>query len=142
MASPEPDLRSVAFTAASVAENYELRLAPVMLEPWAEILLGIAAVQSGDRVLDVASGTGVVARIAARHAGRNGLVVASDVSGPMLAHAATHAASPEAASIEYLEAPATDLKVPDGGFDIVLCQQGMQFFGDRRAAALEMHRVL
>jgi SAM-dependent methyltransferase len=60
----------------------------------------------------------------------------------MLAHAATRAASPGAASIEYLEAPATDLKVPDGGFDVVLCQQGMQFFGDRRTAALEMHRVL
>ncbi len=69
-------------------------------------------------------------------------MVASDVSGAMLAHAATLEAEPGAAPIEYLEAPATDLKVDDGTFDIVVCQQGLPFFTDRPGAAAEMRRAL
>ena len=136
------DGRSAAFTAASVPENYDRHLAPVIFEPWAEILVETVGVRSGDRVLDVASGTGVVARLAARYAGPQGRVVASDVSATMLAHAATRAASPGAAPIEYVEAAATELPVDDGAFDVVLCQQGLQFFTDQAGAAAEMHRVL
>jgi len=142
MTTSEPDRRSIVFTAASVAENYELRLAPVVFEPWAAILVEVAGVRSGDRVLDVASGTGVVARLAACRAGPGGSVLATDVSGVMLAHAATRTVSPDAAAIEYLEAPATQLRALDADFDVVLCQQGMQFFGDRLAAAGEIRRVL
>jgi ubiquinone/menaquinone biosynthesis C-methylase UbiE len=106
------------------------------------MLLEKVGVRSGDRALDVASGTGVVARLAARYAGPEGRVVASDVSATMLTHAATRAASPGGAPIEYLEAAATELPVADHAFDVVLCQQGLQFFADRAAAAAEMHRVL
>jgi ubiquinone/menaquinone biosynthesis C-methylase UbiE len=134
--------RSELFKATSVAESYQAHLAPAVFAPWAAILVELAGVGSGHRVLDVASGTGVVARLAARHAGPDGLVVASDISGPMLAEAATQARWPGAATIEQLEAPVTDLKVADGEFDIVLCQQGMQFFPDRLAAAVEMRRAL
>jgi ubiquinone/menaquinone biosynthesis C-methylase UbiE len=138
----ETDGRSAAFTAASVPENYDRHLTPVIFEPWADLLLETARVRSGDRVLDVASGTGVVARLAARHAGPDGRVVASDVSATMLAHAAARAASPGGAPIEYLEAAATELPLAEHAFDVVLCQQGLQFFADRAAAAAEMHRVL
>jgi ubiquinone/menaquinone biosynthesis C-methylase UbiE len=140
--APGTDGRSAAFAAASVPENYDRHLAPVIFEPWAEILLEAVGVRSGDHVLDVASGTGVVARLAARHAGLEGRVVASDLSATMLAHAASRAAAPGAAPIEYLEAAATQLPVADGAFDVVLCQQGLQFFTDRAGAAAEMHRVL
>jgi len=114
----------------------------VIFEPWAEILVEAVGLRTGDRVLDVASGTGVVARLAAQRAGPEGHVVASDVSATMLAHAATRAATPGAAPIEYLEAAATGLPVADGAFDVVLCQQGFQFFTDQAGAAAEMHRVL
>src|SRR3954468_6872537 len=97
------DRRSAAFVAASVPENYELRLVPVIFEPWGEVLVHAADVQPGDRVLDVASGPGAVARLAAGLAGPEGFVVASDVSGPMLAHAETIAAPDGAAPIDYLE---------------------------------------
>jgi SAM-dependent methyltransferase len=60
----------------------------------------------------------------------------------MLAHAATRAASPDAALIEYVQAPATDLNVLDGAFEVVLCPQGLPFFTDRPAAAAQMRRVL
>jgi len=136
------DGRSAAFASASVPENYDRHLAPVIFEPWAEILLEAVGVRSGDRVLDVASGTGVVARLAARHAGLEGRVVASDLSATMLAHAASRAAAPGAAPIEYLEAAATELPLADDAFDVVLCQQGLQFFTDQAGAAAEMHRVL
>jgi ubiquinone/menaquinone biosynthesis C-methylase UbiE len=141
MASSEPD-RSSAFAAGSVAEHYERNLAPVVFVPWAEILLDAVSVRPGDRVLDVASGTGVVARLAAASAGAEGRVTASDISAAMLAHAATVAAPPGAAPIERVEASATALTFPDGMYDVVLCQQGMQFFPERPAAAAELRRVL
>ena len=141
MAGPEPH-RETAFAASSVPENYDARLAPVIFAPWAEELLRVVGVRPGDSVLDVASGTGVVARLASRHAGPDGRVVASDVSGPMLAHAATHGAAPGDAPIEHLQASATELTVPDESFDVVLCQHGLPFFTDRPAALAEMRRVL
>jgi SAM-dependent methyltransferase len=141
MPSEKPDGRSAAFAAASVPGNYERRLAPVVFEPWARVLVDAVGIGAGDAVLDVASGTGVVARLAAQRAGRNGRVVASDVSGAMLAHAATRTAD-DAARIEHVEASAQDLPFAAAEFDAVLCQQGLQFFPDRRAAAREMRRVV
>jgi ubiquinone/menaquinone biosynthesis C-methylase UbiE len=138
----EPDRRSTAFASSSVPENYERLLVPVLFRPWAEILLDSVAVQPGDRILDVASGTGVVARLAAARAGVTGSVVASDVSAAMLAHAASVPAAADAAPIERLEAPVTELPLDEDSFDVVLCQQGMPFFTDRPAATSEMHRVL
>ncbi len=133
--------RAISFAGVSVPENYDQRLAPVIFEPWAEILVQAAAVRPGHRVLDVASGTGVVARAAARRAGPDGRVVASDVSAGMLERGAVQPASPAAAPIERVEAPAAELPFPDGAFDAVLCQQGIQFFDDRPAAVREMARV-
>lgn len=142
MASPEPDHRTTAFTTSSVPEAYQRHLAPVLFVPWADVLIDAVGVQAGAEVLDVASGTGVVARIAAARAGSEGRVVASDVSGAMLAHAASVRAPAGSAPIEYLEAPVTNLPLEDASFDVVLCQQGMPFFADRPGAAAEMVRVL
>lgn len=143
MPSPEPDHRTTAFTtSSSVPEAYERHLAPVLFTPWAEVLIDTVGVQAGTTVLDVASGTGVVARLAAARAGASGRVVASDVSGAMLAHAASVPAPADAAPVEYLEASVAQLPLGDGEFDVVLCQQGMPFFTDRPGAAREMLRVL
>ncbi|HEY2655871.1 MAG TPA: methyltransferase domain-containing protein [Solirubrobacteraceae bacterium] len=142
MTADQPDRRSAAFTAASVPENYSMRLGPVVFEPWAEVLLDAVGVTAGDRVADVASGTGVVARAAARRAGPEGRVVGTDVSEAMLSLAAALPLPDDSAPVEYLEARADNLPFPDESFDVVLCQQGLQFFAERLDAAREMHRVL
>lgn len=142
MTSDTPGHRTPSFAAVSVSENYQRLLAPVLFEPWAEVLVERVGVHAGDQVLDVASGTGVVARLAARYAAEAGRVVATDVSGAMLARAAAHPQAGDGAPIEYLEASVQALPVPDATFDVVLCQQGLQFFADRAAAACELLRVL
>ena len=68
--------------------------------------------------------------------------MASDVSGAMLAYAATLGRRSDAAAIEYLEASATDLGVADGPFDVAVCQQGLPFFSDRPSAVAAMHGSL
>lgn len=142
MGSLESDHRTSAFTSSSVPEDYERHLAPVLFAPWAEILVDAVGVAAGAEVLDVASGTGVIARLAAARAGSSGRVIASDISGAMLSHAATIPAPTGSAPIEFLEASVMELPFDDDRFDVVLCQQGMPFFTDRPRAAAEMLRVL
>jgi len=113
MTSDTPSHPTPAFGAVSVSENYERRLAPVLFEPWAEVLIERVGVHAGDEVLDVASGTGVVARLASRYVAETGRVVATDVSGAMLARAAAHPQSGGGAPIEYLEASVQALPVAD-----------------------------
>lgn len=134
--------RSSAFTSESVPDEYERRLVPAVFEPWAEVLLDAVRVAPGSRVLDIASGTGVLARAAARRTGSDGHVVASDLSKPMLARAAATGMRNGAAPIEYVEASAEALPFEDGRFDVVLCQQGLQFIPARAVAVGEMRRVL
>ncbi len=140
--SSESGDRSSAFASESVPDDYERHLVPTVFALWAEVLLDAVVVAPGTRVLDVASGTGALARAAGRRAGGDGHVVASDVSSPMLARAAAVGAPEGAAPIEYLEASADALPFEDGRFDVVLCQQGLQFFARRAAAVGEMRRVL
>ena len=119
--------------AGSVPENYERYLVPALFKPWAEDLVEMAALRSGDRVLDIACGTGIVARIAARRLGGNGSVIGLDLSGPMLDAAR---ASPEGAAVEWQEGSAMKLPWPDAAFDVAFCLQGLQFFqtGSSRSA--------
>ena len=133
--------RSAGFTAGSVPEVYDRFMAPQLFEPWARELVGRAELQSGSSVLDVASGPGTVARLAAAVVGSDGRVVASDISAAMLAVAAAKPVDPAWAPIEYLECPAAAIDAAEGSFDAVLCQQGLQFFPDRERAAEEMCRV-
>jgi ubiquinone/menaquinone biosynthesis C-methylase UbiE len=133
--------RSDSFTQGSQLDNYGRFMLPQLFEPWAAELLARAEVHPGDHVLDVASGLAPVARLAAAAAGPGGRVVASDISAPMLAAAAARPTDPGWAPIEYLECPATVLAIDNDSFDVVLCQQGLQFFGDRAAAVREMRRT-
>jgi ubiquinone/menaquinone biosynthesis C-methylase UbiE len=98
-------------------------------------------VQPGESVLDVACGTGVVARLAARRVGGTGRVVGLDVTAAMLDVARSLPPVPGAA-IEWCAGSALEMPLPDASFDVVLCQQGVQQFSDRPAALREMHRVL
>jgi ubiquinone/menaquinone biosynthesis C-methylase UbiE len=125
---------------ATPAENYQRFFVPSIGEPVADDLLGVAGLQPGQRVLDVACGTGVVTRLAAERVNAPGAVAGLDVNPSMLAVARSH--TPSDISIEWHEASAEAMPFPDDAFDVVLCQMGLQFVADKLAAVREMRRVL
>lgn len=133
---------SFATASLSAMSIYDEIMVPRLFEPWATRLLDELRLQDGDAVLDVACGPGTVARQAARRVGRSGRVTGCDLSPSMLQLARAKTASDASAPIEYLECPADALDVPDDSFDVVTCQQGLQFFPDRLAALAEMRRAL
>lgn len=126
---------------ANPAEAYQAYMVPTMFQPWSEELLERVAPKPGERVLDVACGTGVVARGVAAAVGDDGAVTGLDPSPAMLG-VAERIGSPEGAAITWVQGRGEELPFSDDTFDIVLCQQGMQFFTDRPAAVREMLRVL
>ncbi len=127
-------------TGRSVPENYERFFVPTIGAPLADDLIAAAALRPGERVLDVACGTGVVARRAARAVGNIGSVAGLDVNPGMLAVA--RSTTPPDTPIQWHEADAGHMPLADGSFDVVLCQMGLQFMPDRQAALREMRRVL
>lgn len=125
---------------ATSPELYERYLVPAVTLPWAVDLVERAGVGPGASVLDVACGTGAVARVAAARVG-DGRVVGLDVNEGMLAVAR---AVPQTAGlpIDWVEGSALAMPFVDREFDIVLCQLGLQFVPDRPSALREMRRVL
>ncbi len=119
-------------------ELYERYMVRSVFRPWATDLLAVAAPSTGERVLDVACGTGAVTRLVAQHVGPSGRLVGLDISPGMLAVVRASSDS----WIEWLESSATALPLPGAAFDLVVCQQGLQYFPDRPAALCEMRRVL
>lgn len=119
------------------AEAYERYAVPSWSRPLAEQLVALAAPRDGERVVDVACGTGIVARLAAQRVGERGTVAGVDLNGGML-----DVARAQSAAIAWRQGDAETLPLDDGAFDLVLCQQGLQFFPRRGAALAEMHRVL
>lgn len=124
----------------TAAQNYQRFFVPSIGAPVAQDLIGVAKLQPGERVLDVACGTGVVTRLAAKCVGSAGLVAGLDVNPGMLAVARSEA--PSEVSIDWYEASAEAMPLREGAFDVVLCQMGLQFVADKLAALREMHRVL
>lgn len=122
------------------AEAYERYLASAF-SPWANGLIALAEVREGERVLDVACGTGIVARQAAPKVGATGTVVGLDLNEDMLrvAHNMSTGVRP---AIEWRRGNATDLPFPAGAFDVVFCEQAIQFFSDPVKALGEMRRML
>ena len=122
-------------------ELYERYLVPAMFGPWAADLVALAAPQPGESVLDVACGSGVVARLVAQRVGRSGKVAGLDLNAGRLA-VARSLPPVVGAAIEWREGDALALPFANGTFGLVCCQQGLQFFPDRLKALIEMHRVL
>jgi ubiquinone/menaquinone biosynthesis C-methylase UbiE len=124
----------------SAAELYQSFFVPAIATPVSGELLRTAALRPGERVLDVACGTGVITRAAAEQVGPTGSVIGVDLAPEMIDVAkATPAAG---APIEWHQADAASLPFPDGSFDVALCQMGLMFMEDRSAALAEMGRVL
>lgn len=119
------------------ARAYEALHVPALFEQWCTRVLEAADVQEGDRVLDVACGTGILARLAADRVGRTGEVAGIDPGPGMLA-----VARELGPNIEWREGVAESLPYPPASFDVVVSQFGMMFFTDRRQAVREMLRVL
>jgi ubiquinone/menaquinone biosynthesis C-methylase UbiE len=120
--------------------NYERFFVPAIGAPLATDLIRLALLRPGERVLDVACGTGVVARLASQQVGATGTVAGLDVNPGMLAVA--RSATPPSMPIEWHAASAEAMPLPDVSFDVVLCQMGLQFMPDKHAALREMRRVL
>ncbi|OCK55013.1 hypothetical protein LMTR3_09570 [Bradyrhizobium sp. LMTR 3] len=124
----------------SVPDNYERYFVPTIGGPASKGLLAAARLKPGERVLDVACGTGVVARAAVDVVGPTGTVAGLDINPGMLATARKQV--PSGNSIDWYEASAESMPLPDRSFDVVLCQMGLQFMANKPAAVTEMHRVL
>ena len=125
----------------TAAELYERYLVPAITGVWAADLVRRAALQPGERVLDVACGTGIVTRLAADQVGAQGAVVGLDLNTAMLAVARALPSS-AGAPITWTEASVVAMPFPDASFTAVLCQLGLQFVPDRPQALREMRRIL
>jgi SAM-dependent methyltransferase len=124
-------------TQIDAAKGYEALLVPALFGPWAARVADAAQIVAGQRVLDVACGTGVLTREVASRTGPSGFVTGLDPAPGMLAVARELA--PE---IDWREGVAEALPFPDQSFDTVVSQFGLMFFADRRRALREMLRVV
>ena len=126
------------FAQSNFPEIYEQVLVGPLFRPWVKPLLDDVELGPGDRLLDIACGTGIVARLAQERLSGVGTVVGVDLSSPMLA-----IARKLAPDIDWREGDASALPLLDNErFDVVVSQQGLQFFPDKPAAARQMRRAL
>lgn len=128
---------SVPASQVDAAKAYEALFVPALFAPWAPRVAEAARLRPGQRVLDVACGTGVLAREALARTAPGGAVAGLDPNAGMLAVA--RALAP---AVDWRQGVAESLPFPDGWFDAVVSQFGLMFFDDRAQALREMQRVL
>lgn len=138
MRSTTSEIVSFKTYGGNAAENYQRYFVPTIGTAWADTVLDVARLRPGERVLDVACGTGVVTRKAAEQVGVNGRVAGLDLNPAMLAVARTSGS----AGTEWIEANAELIPYPDASFDVITCSLGLQFVENQAVALGEFHRVL
>lgn len=116
--------------------GYEALFVPALFAPWTDHCVNGAGVKDGSHVLDIACGSGVLARAALERSGKCSRIVGLDAAPGMIA-----AAREVEPSIEWVLGRAEELPFAEGAFDCVVSQFGMMFFQDRLKASQEMHRV-
>ena len=120
---------------------YEQGTVPTISRPIAERTFEHVSLYEGERVLDAACGTGIVTRVAVQRFGNIRKIVGVDLNSGMLDVARANTPT-TGVSIEWPQGDVCALPFPDGSFDVVLCQQGLQFVPDKSAALRDMQRVL
>jgi SAM-dependent methyltransferase len=123
--------------APTPAEVYDEQFVPALFRPWGPVVCDAADVRAGQRVLDVACGTGALTVAAAERVAPGGAAVGLDANPDML-----RVARRKRADIEWRDGRAEALPFADASFDAVVSQFGLMFFDDRAAALREMQRVL
>lgn len=122
-------------------QDYDRYFVPVLTQ-CSEKCIGLLDPQPGERVLDVATGTGVAAFMAAEHVGKAGEVVATDISESMVAQTAAYAAERGITNMRFERADAEELPYPDASFDAVTCVLGLMFPAEPQRAIEQMYRML
>jgi len=122
---------------ADAAAVYEEFFVPALFQEWAYRVADAVPLRPGDRVLDVACGTGVLARAVAARVSPGGSVAGLDMNPGMLT-----VAGRVAPAIAWRQGAAESLPYADASFDAVVSQFGLMFFADRQTALREMMRVL
>jgi ubiquinone/menaquinone biosynthesis C-methylase UbiE len=112
------------------------------LEPAHSLMLGMAALRPGERVLDVACGTGLVSFRAAATVGHQGAVIGTDISGEMVETARRGAAQRDLANARFERADAEALPMKVASFDVAVCALGLMYVPDPVRALCEMRRLL
>ena len=125
----------------NAAAIYENQKVPAMFAPLADATLKVVSLFDDDIVMDVACGTGIVARKVRDKIGSAARIVGADLNEGMI-ETAKGLTDAQSRSCEWHTANATDLPFEDGTFSIAFCQQGMQFIPDKEGALREIHRVL
>jgi ubiquinone/menaquinone biosynthesis C-methylase UbiE len=125
----------------SAPQQYERANVPRILIPHTKRVFEHVTLQAGDRVLDAACGTGVVTRVAVEQFNHLASIVGIDINPGMLEVARTHTPSTDI-PIEWREGDVCALPFPNDSFEVVLCQQSLQFIPDKLRALQEMRRVL
>ena len=124
----------------SIPENYDRYLGPAFFEPFADDIADRASREQPKKVLEIACGTGIVTRRLRDRLPRTSQIVATDLNPGMFKFAQRKFDASE--KIQWQQADATALPFPDGSFDAVICQFGLMFVPDKKAAMRECHRVL
>jgi len=123
------------------ADDYE-SLWRAQLAPAQDLLLSTASLVSGERVLDVACGTGLVSLVAARAVGPHGQVTGTDLSGHMVEAARQRAREQGLSNTRFVRMDAENLALPDASFDVAMCALGLMYLSDPEQGLREMRRVL
>ena len=128
----------VAFV-GSVPELYTRYMGPMFFEPYAADLANRLGGMASGKVLETACGTGIVTRALAAALPDTVAITATYLNQPMLDFAKSQ---PGGEGVDWQQADAQNLPVPDRSFDIVVCQFGVMFFPDKEKAYCEALRVL
>jgi len=124
----------------NIPEHYDRALGPVIFEDYANDIARRAADLKPSRVLEIASGTGIVSRQLRNHLPESASLVVTDLNPPMLEVARSKFRPEE--QVEFAPANAMGFDYPDGHFDLAVCQFGVMFFPDKQASFREALRVL
>jgi len=141
---PDSGETDVNWGSGEVAQNWSRGQAQreEFYQPATEMMLDLADLRTGNRVLDVAAGTGDQTLLAARRVGLNGHVLATDLSATMLKAAIEAARKARLTNVETRTMNAEDLDLNPGSFDVVICRLGLMLFSDPPKALRGMHRVV